>query len=181
MIAGSTACRSVFLFRSRFSQAALGFAVLSFSMAPLYAAEGASAVDKAFVGKVSQGGAYEVEASKVALQKASAPDVKDLATAEVHDHEGVNANLKQIASATGVEIAPQLNAEFQQRLAKLNAVQGAGFDQAYLADMKQIHDKDEKLFAQEAVAGSASYKTFAHQTDQIVKRHIGALGVSTSR
>jgi putative membrane protein len=173
--------RSIFVSRSRFSLAALGLAVASLSAAPLFAADGASVADKAFVGKVSQGGAYEVEASKVALQKATAPDVKDLAATEVHDHEGVNANLKQIAEATGVEIAPQLNAEFQQRLAKLNAVSGAGFDQAYLADMKQIHDKDEKLFAQEAVAGSASYKTFAHETDQIVKRHIGALGVSTSR
>jgi putative membrane protein len=138
-------------------------------------AQGASEADRAFVGKVSQGGMYEVEASKLAMQRATAPDVKDVATTEVHDHEGVNLRLKQIASRTGIEVSATLNPEFQQRLDKLKAVSGSDFDQAYIADMQQIHDKDEKLFAQEAVGGSASYKTFAHQTDLIVKRHIGAL------
>ena len=41
--------------------------------------------------------------------------------------------------------------------------------------MQAIHDKDEKLFAAEATEGSDAFKTFAHQTDLIVKRHIGAL------
>lgn len=135
----------------------------------------ASAADKVFVGKVSQGGAYEVEASRYAETKAVAPDVKDLALTEVHDHTLVGNNLKRIAAATGIPVAPTLNAEFKERLAKLKAVSSADFDAAYIADMQAIHDKDEKLFAQEAEDGSEGYKTFAHQTDLIVKRHIGAL------
>jgi putative membrane protein len=51
----------------------------------------------------------------------------------------------------------------------------ADFDAAYIQDMEQIHDNDEKLFATEATDGSPAYKAFAHQTDLIVKRHIGAL------
>ncbi|MGI4853466.1 MAG: DUF4142 domain-containing protein [Janthinobacterium lividum] len=140
-----------------------------------FGAEPASAVDKVFVGNVSQGGAYEVEASKYAALHATMPDVKNLAIAEVHDHEGVGANLKKIAAATGIPVAPTLNEEFQQRLAKLKAVSASAFDAAYIADMKSIHDKDEKLFAKEANEGSSNFKTFAHQTDLIVKRHIGAL------
>jgi putative membrane protein len=138
-------------------------------------APAASEADKEFVGKVSQGGMYEVEASKLAEMRASAPDVKDLATAEVHDHTLVNRNLKAIATREGIPVAAALNAEFQERLSKLKAVQGEAFDAAYIADMQQIHDKDEKLFAQEATDGSDAFKLFAHQTDQIVKRHIGAL------
>lgn len=135
----------------------------------------ASDADKEFVGKVSQGGMYEVEASKLAEIRAVAPDVKDLAAAEVHDHTQVNRNLKAIATHEGIPISATLNAEFQERLNKLKAVQGEAFDAAYIADMQQIHDKDEKLFAQEATDGSDAFKLFAHQTDQIVKRHIGAL------
>ena len=135
----------------------------------------ASDADKTFVGKVSQGGAYEVEASRYAETKAVAPDVKDLAIAEVHDHTLVGSNLKRIAAATGIPVAPTLNTEFKERLAKLKSVPAADFDAAYIADMQSIHDKDEKLFAQEAVDGSDSFKSFAHQTDLIVKRHIGAL------
>lgn len=141
----------------------------------LHAQPAASDADRTFVGKVSQGGAYEVEASKLAEAKATAPDVKDLAATEVHDHELVNRELKKIAGTTGIAIAPKLNAEFQQRLDKLKSTSAADFDAAYVADMQDIHDKDEKLFAQEAQDGSDSFKPFVHNTDLIVKRHIGAL------
>jgi len=132
-------------------------------------------VDTVFVDSVSQGGRYEVVASTLAERRAMAPDVRDLATAEVHDHELVNAKLKKIAEGVGIPIAPQLTAEFQERLAMLRAASPAGFDEAYIEDMKQIHDKDEKLFAKEAMDGTGAFKLFAKQTDLIVKRHIGAL------
>ena len=67
--------------------------------------EASSDVDSTFVGKVSQGGAYEVEASKFAKLHASAQDVKDLATAEVHDHELVNKALKKLADAAGIAVS----------------------------------------------------------------------------
>ena len=149
---------------------------LAFAFAvTLYAFEPASDADKTFVGNVSQGGAYEVAASKVAVEKAVAPDVKDTANTEVHDHELVGAELKRISAKAEIPIAASLNATFQARLDKLKATPTSGFDAAYIADMESIHDKDEKLFAKEATEGSSNYKTFAHQTDLIVKRHIGSL------
>lgn len=151
--------------------------VSSFCLGTALAAIAAAdpSVDSVFVGTVSQGGRYEVEASTLALRRATAADVKDLAAAEVHDHELVNAKLKRLADGAGIRIAPLLNTTFQQRLAILRASAPADFDKAFIADMKQIHDKDEKLFAKEAEEGSAAFKPFAHQTDLIVKRHIGAL------
>jgi putative membrane protein len=141
----------------------------------LLAATPATSADKSFVAQVSQGGEYEVEAGMIAQQRATEPDVKDLAITEVHDHEGVNAQLKQIASATGVSIDSQLKPEFQQRLAKLRNAPAADFDSIYIADQIQIHDNDQKVFAKEAQDGSEAYRNFAHQADLIVKRHIGAL------
>ena len=160
----------------RFTLVGSSAAVLALSLASvLYALEPASDADKAFVGKVSQGGAYEVEASKVAWERASSPDVKDLSITEVHDHSLVNRELKRIATLKGIPVAAMLNATFQQRLEKLKSVSGPEFEAAYIADMQEIHAKDEKLFAAEATEGSDAFKTFAHQTDLIVKRHIGAL------
>ncbi|WP_263382241.1 DUF4142 domain-containing protein [Granulicella arctica] len=142
----------------------------------VYAQQLSSPNDQAFVAKVSQGGRYEVEASKLAIQKAVAQDVKDIASSEVHDHELVNAELKRISIAKHVSIAPDLNAEFQGKLAQLKALNGSSFDAAYMSEMATIHDKDEKLFAQEANdGGSVDFKNFAAATDRIVKRHIGAL------
>ena len=149
--------------------------VMVLPVSAVFAAGSASDTDKAFQAKVSQGGMYEVEASKVAVTRAMAPDVRDLAVMEVHDHELVGAELKKISLAGGLSFPSALNAEFSARLAKLKAVPAAQFDAAYIADMDAIHDKDEKLFAQESMDGSGDFKGFAGRTDKIVKRHIGAL------
>ena len=150
--------------------------------ASLYAQTDASDTDRAFVAKVSQGGRYEVDASELALRRAVAQGVKDIATSEVHDHQLVNRALKEVSTSKSVKIAPLLNPEFQQKLDHLKAVASADFDAAYLSEMAAIHDKDEKLFAQEAVDGGASdYRKFAARADVIVKRHIDALQKSGAR
>ena len=160
--------------KTSFSKFVLPAFLLSATL--MHAQSGASEADKAFVAKVSQGGHYEVEASKLALTKAQAQDVKDLAYSEVHDHDLVGKRLKAVSAAEHVPIVPALNAEFSGKLEHLRSLSGADFDAAYLSDMDAIHDKDEKLFAQEAIDGGAQdYKAFAAQTDPIVKRHIGAL------
>ncbi len=158
--------RTTFLSAAPF---AFTFALLAQVSAP------ATDTDRTFVAKVSQGGAYEVAASKFAAQHATMPDVRDQALTEVHDHTLVGDELKRISNSAGIQIAPQLNSEFSARLAKLKSAVGTSFDMAYIEDMKSIHDNDEKLFAEEAMDGSDAFKTFAHRTDLIVKRHIGAL------
>lgn len=154
--------------------------VLALGAGPFYAtrvlaAGSASQADQAFVAKVSQGGLYEVEAGKVAASRGMSPVVRDFGVLESHDHEGVNAELKRIAGATGVTITPGLNAEFTQRLATLKGQKASQFDAFYLNDMKQIHNKDEGLFVQESEEGSQAYKEFAHGTAVLVKAHLGWL------
>jgi len=156
----------------------VGVAVMAFGLmcgTQLLAQGTASEADRAFVGKVSQGGLYEVEAGKVAAMRGMTPAVKDFGLLESQDHEGVNSELKRIAGMTGVTITPGLNEEFSQRLAKLKGVPAAQFDAYYLEDMKQIHNKDEGLFVQESQEGSAAYKQFAHLTAVLVKAHLGWL------
>jgi putative membrane protein len=144
--------------------------------AALHAADMASAADKAFVAKVSQGGMYEVEASKLAEDKAYAQDVKDLASMEYHDHKLVGAKLINITTSLGIHVDSSLNPQFQKRLDTLKGLSGAAFDQAYLSEMIKVHDIDGGLFAQEAKAGgSSALKAFAAETVKIVDRHIGAL------
>jgi putative membrane protein len=126
----------------------------------LQAAPAASDADQAFVAKVSQGGLYEVEAGKVAATRATMPAVKNFGVLESHDHEGVNSGLKRIAGMTGVTIKPGLNAEFSERLAKLKAVPAAQFDDYYVGDMKQIHNKDEGLIWSDRVNSAQQWGCF---------------------
>jgi putative membrane protein len=83
---------------------------------------------------------YEVEASKIAEQNATAQDVKDLAVMDIHDHDLVNRELRKIAASEGIDLPLQLNAAFQQRLAQLKSNSGTAFDAAYINDMAHIHD-----------------------------------------
>jgi putative membrane protein len=134
-----------------------------------------SNADETFASSVFQGGLYEVEASALAEQRGWAPNVKDMAYTEVHDHEQVNHRLKIIAGKAGIPITTTLNASFFQRLAKLKNTPALQFDTAYLIEMEDIHKIDEKLFAKDAKEGSSGFQEFAHETDLIVKRHMGAL------
>ena len=158
--------------------AGIGLAVTAISLAwgsMVFAAESASQADREFVAKVSQGGLYEVEAGKIAAMRGTTPAVKNFGALDAHDHDGVNSELKHIAAMTNVPIAPGLKAEFSQRLAKLQGVPASQFDAYYIADMKQIHNKDEGLFLKEADEGSAPYQKFAHHTAVLVKAHLGWL------
>lgn len=135
-----------------------------------------TAQDRAFVAKVGPGGMFEVQASQLAQTRASAPDVRDFAAMEVHDHTLVGDRLKAISSREGVMAPSALTPEFQAKLERLKALSGPAFDAAYMRDMADLHPKDGAAFAQEAAAGgSADYRTFGAETHKIVERHIGAI------
>ena len=136
----------------------------------------ASAADHAFIMKVSQGGMYEVEASKVANEKAREQNVIDVSLYEVHDHELVGAQLTSIASSLGISFPTTLNPMFQARLDRLKSLSGRAFDDAYIKEMEAIHAVDVQAFANEAKYGqNSALRAFAAETVIIVRRHIGAL------
>jgi putative membrane protein len=163
--------------RSCFYSFAMSSLVLAVSASTSYADNTFSAADKAFVGKVSQGGMFEVELAKVAETKASTQDLRDQATTEAHDHTLVGDKLKSIMEANGMEFPTALNAQFQARLDKLSALSGDAFDTAYVKTMEEIHHIDGAAFKQESTGGSnPDLKSFAAETHRIVLRHLGELG-----
>ena len=124
-------------------------------------AASATTADRAFVAKVSQGGMFEVEAGKLAEQKASAQDVKDFAVMEVHDHTLVGDKLKALSSNAGIPIDTKLNAEFSAKLEALRARSGAAFDSQYMMDMGDLHPQDGAAFLRESSdGGSPAFRTF---------------------
>ena len=77
------------------------FAVAALSLCGALAAgsaQAATAQDRAFVAKVGQGGMFEIEAGKLAENRAAAVDIRDFATMEVHDHTGVGDRLKAVSA-----------------------------------------------------------------------------------
>ena len=157
-----------------------GFALVLASAPIAHAAGTMSDADKTFVGKVSQGGMYEVELGKVAEKQGAKQDIRDQGNTEAHDHTLVGDKLKGIVTGAGMEFPSKLDETFQARLDKISALSGEAFDKAYLADMKKIHDADGAAFAKEAKDGTNSdLKAFAAETHAIVERHLGEIEAKT--
>jgi putative membrane protein len=139
-------------------------------------AQTATPDDKAFVAKVSQGGMFEVAAGRLAITKGSTQDVRDFATAEVHDHMLVGAKLKKTAAEVGITFSTEPNAMFAAKLKHLESLSGLEFDQAYLSAMDELHGIDGAAFAKESAnGGTAAFRAFGAETHRIVLRHIGAI------
>jgi putative membrane protein len=167
------------IFRPRTSKLCRVALMSFFPIAVAHAADSFSDADKTFVGKVSQGGMYEVELGKVAETKGTTQDIRDSGNTETHDHMLVGAKLKSIMEANGMTFPGQLNAEFQARLDKINSLPVDQFDHAYVEDMLKIHHADGAAFAKEATSGTnPDLKAFASETHRIVERHLGELGAT---
>jgi putative membrane protein len=139
-------------------------------------AQTATVGDKGFVAKVSQGGMFEVAAGRLAMIKGSTQDVRDFATAEVHDHMLVGAKLKKTAAEVGITFSPEANAMFTAKLQHLQSLSGVAFNQAYLSEMDTLHGIDGAAFAKESTdGGTAAFRAFGAETHRIVLRHIGAI------
>lgn len=147
-----------------------------FAVSHLSYAQTGLPADKAFVDKVSQGGMFEVAAGKLAITKGSTQDVRDFATAEVHDHTLVGDKLKATSAKAGITFTTTPNANFSAKLKHLSSLSGAVFDEAYLSEMATLHGIDGAAFAAESTTGGTpAFRAFGAETHRIVLRHIGAI------
>ncbi len=129
--------------------------------------------DKKFIKEAAMGGLAEVELGKIAEQKASSDQVKQFAQKMVTDHTKVNDQLKQIASQANVEIPDQLGKKYQSRIDKLNKLEGADFDKAYIKDQLKDHKADVSDFQSESQGGTIpAVQQFASQTLPTLEQHL---------
>ena len=87
----------------------------------------------------------DVDAGKLAAEKASSKEVKAFAETMVRDHTAVNAKATALAKKLGVtpeesETSKKLKADGDKTLAKLKGLSGAEFDKAYVDNEVAYHD-----------------------------------------
>ena len=128
--------------------------------------------DQAFVEEAAKGGMAEVELGRLAQEKASDQEVKDLAQLIVREHEQANQRLKTIAQAKGVEQLGGLDAAHLQMRDQLQAMSGADFDRMYIEGQVADHEKAVVLFEQQAQSGQdPELKAFAAETLPKIQAH----------
>jgi len=129
--------------------------------------------DQSFVRDAGEGGLAEVELGQLAADKAADPRVKQFGQRMVTDHSKANEELKQIASAKGINLPTSLSAKDKKTKEHLSKLNGADFDRAYMKLMVKDHEKDVSDFRQESESGNdATIKKFASQTLPTLQSHL---------
>ena len=134
-----------------------------------------SRADEGFVSQAAQNGHAEVEASKLAMEKASNPKVKEFAKQMIEDHTKANDELKALAMSKGVELpdGPSLLQKGKSKL-MLSTADGEDFDRRYAESMGvEAHEDNIELFEKASKeAEDADVKAYAQKTLPKLQEHL---------
>lgn len=136
----------------------------------------ASTADQTYVMNAAASDMFEIESSKVALEKATMPSVKTFAQMMVDEHGKSSAELRAAASNAGIALPPALPAEMQAKVDALRGLSGAAFDRQYLTDQRAGHqDTLAKVNSYIATAQAGPLKDHASKMTGVVQNHLNAL------
>lgn len=118
--------------------------------------------DGDFVHDVAIMNMAEIELSRMALNKSTAPDVKTFAQQLIDDHGAAADKLKSVASASSIEWPTQLDEKRRKDADELTKKQGTDFDRDYLEAIVHGHqDLAAKLESRLDLQSVEEWKTAA--------------------
>jgi putative membrane protein len=133
-----------------------------------------TAQDTNFAVQAAQGGMTEVKLAALAMQKSKNPTVVSFARRMTADHTKNNAQLAAIVKSEGLMPPSDVGAANRAVMVRLQGLNGAAFDKAYLAGQVTAHKKMLALVKTEASSGSNdNLVAFAKQTAPVVQQHLG--------
>jgi putative membrane protein len=128
-----------------------------------------------YVQDAAMGDLFEIETSRLALQRASSPEVKQMAQMMIDAHTMTSDELKARLVRAGliVEAPTMLDGEHRQKLEQLRGANNQQFDQRYLALQKEAHEEALMLHRDYAMNGDmADLKAFAADTVPKIEMHL---------
>lgn len=132
-----------------------------------------TAMDKMFVKKALQGGMAEVQLGQLTLQKSNNDQVKQFAQHMIDDHTKLGEQMKPVAQQLGVNPPDGPSKKDKSTMAKLQALSGPAYDQAYITDMVKDHKQDLSDFKTEASSGQdPTVKDAASQGSKVIAQHL---------
>jgi putative membrane protein len=132
-----------------------------------------SKADENFIKKVAQDGIAEVDLATLAKEHAKSDQVKTFAERMIKDHTKANQELERIAQNDGVAIPGEAGEEHSKMRAELSKFKGEEFDQRYMKEMVEAHQKAVSLLEQETkTVDNKDLKAFAEATLPVVKEHL---------
>jgi putative membrane protein len=128
--------------------------------------------DRDFAMDAARGGMAEVELGKLAVAKATNPDVRNFGQRMIDDHGKANDQLRQVASDRGLALPSDLDRKSRDEMRRLDKLSGPQFDRAYVDMMVKDHVKDVADFQREARRGDSPVQRFASSTLPTLQEHL---------
>jgi putative membrane protein len=132
----------------------------------------ATTMDRQFFMDAAAGGTYEVQSSRLALQKSNNDGVKRFAQHMIDDHTKANDELAGLARSKNVAVTPAPNQMQQDMLNRLQGLSGTQFDQEYLRQQRMAHQDTIQKFETAANSGSEDVKMWASKTLPTLRQHL---------
>jgi putative membrane protein len=141
-----------------------------------------SARDREFVDSAAQGGMFEVDSSRMALDKNASSSTRAFADMMIADHEKANQALEKLVREKGGTLPVAPDAEHRRMLDDLTKEQGKAFDVAYYEAQVKAHDGATALFENAARdCDDPDLKAFAEKTLPTLRMHRTHLNESVSQ
>ena len=130
--------------------------------------------DRDFMEKAAHSGFAEVESSKLAIEKATSPEIKTFAEQMVKDHTQTNEELAALAQARGVKLPDGPSMTQKGKMKLLSTADGADFDRRYAESMGiEAHRDTIELFEKASRnAKDAEIKAFAAGKLPALRHHL---------
>jgi putative membrane protein len=125
-----------------------------------------------FVKEAATSDVFEIEASKLAQQKAQDP-VKDFAAQMVTDHTKTSSDLTSQVKSLNITLPTTLEGSLQAKLDKLRTLNGADFEKEYMDQQVSAHKDAVSLFERYGKGGdSANLRSWAVSTLPTLQHHL---------
>ena len=131
----------------------------------------------AFVRAVATSDLYEMEASRLAEQRAQSAEVKRFAQRMLGDHGTTTGELKgmlgQLQGVSAQQMPTRLDQQHEALVQQLQGAQGAEFDRVFARQQVQSHQAAVELFRAYAQSGdNEQLKRWASQTLPSLEEHL---------
>jgi len=136
-----------------------------------------------YVSEAAIGDLFEIESSRLALEKAQSPKVKDFAKHMIAEHTATTGQIKTLAGSpeVGRALPTELDPRHAAMLDTLKGTAGVAFDKAYLDQQTVAHREALLLHGNYASKGEKErVKAFAAATMSKIQQHADMLKQVTS-
>jgi len=128
---------------------------------------------KNYVEKAALTDMFEIESSRIALERSKVQPVKDFAQMMIDNHTKTSVEVMPLATSAGVAPPTALDADHMKKLDDLRNAKDQDFDDVYIDQQTEAHENALSLHKDFANNGrDAGLQQFAAKTAPVVDAHL---------